>query len=139
MGIVDIADNLHLKYCVDLFVHNKNWRWLFFNLGLLSEIKIPLFLILRFVMLRDRNYSMKMQIRRRRRDVAIASRCVEASFSLTGEDEAEFIEGVETFKHLGRMLDRSYDDWLAVRWNVRKARQVWIQLGRILRRVGAEP
>ena len=43
----------------------------------------------------------------RRRDVAIASRCAKASFSLTEEDEAECIEEVETLKYLGRMLDRS--------------------------------
>ena len=38
------------------------------------------------------------QMRWRRRDVAIADRCSEATFSLTGEDGAEFIEGVEVFK-----------------------------------------
>ena len=40
----------------------------------------------------------------------IVSQCVEASFSLAGEDEAECIEVVETFKYLGHMLDRSYYD-----------------------------
>ena len=39
-----------------------------------------------------------MQMRWRRGDVTIEIRCVEASFSLTGEDNAECIEGVETFK-----------------------------------------
>ena len=56
----------------------------------------------------------------RRRDVEIASRCAEASFSLTGEDEAECIEGVETFKYLGRMMDRSDDNCLEIQRNVRK-------------------
>ena len=42
----------------------------------------------------DRN----TQIRWRRREFAITSRCAEVSFSLTGEDEAECIKGVETFK-----------------------------------------
>ena len=53
-----------------------------------------------------------MQMWWRRRDVATASRCKEATFSLTGEDEAECIEGVETFKYLGRILYWSGDDWL---------------------------
>ena len=56
-----------------------------------------------------------------RRDVLIAGRCAEAASSLTGEDEAEFIEGVETFKYLGRMLDRSGDGWTEVRRNFSKA------------------
>ena len=38
------------------------------------------------------------QMRWRRRDVPIASQCQEATFSLRGEDDAERIEGVETFK-----------------------------------------
>ena len=42
----------------------------------------------------DRN----TQIRWRRRDAAIASRCKEATFSLTGEYDAKCIDGVENFK-----------------------------------------
>ena len=53
------------------------------------------------------------QMRWRRRDVAIASQCIEVIFSLTGEEGAEFIKGVDIFKYLGRPLDRSYDNWLA--------------------------
>ena len=56
-----------------------------------------------------------------RRDVAIASRCAEASFSFTGEDKAECIEGAENFKYLVRILVRSDDDWTAVHWIVSKA------------------
>ena len=67
----------------------------------------------------DRN----TQIWWRRRDVAITSQCAEASFSLAGEDEVECIEVVETFKYLGRMLDRLDNYWPAVRRNVRKARR----------------
>ena len=37
------------------------------------------------------------------------SRCAEATFSLTGEDGAEIIEGIEIFKYLGQLLDRSED------------------------------
>ena len=50
------------------------------------------------------------------------------------EDKEEFIEGEETFKCLGRMLDRLYNDWPAVCRNVGKARQLWIRLGKILQR-----
>ena len=46
------------------------------------------------------------QMRWWRRDVAIASRCLDARFRLTGEEEMEHTEGVEVFKYLGRMLDR---------------------------------
>ena len=35
------------------------------------------------------------------------SRCEGETFSLTGEDDAECIYGDETFKYLGRILDRS--------------------------------
>ena len=73
-----------------------------------------------------------------RRDVTIAIQCAEASFSLAGKDKAKFIEGVETFKYLGLLLNRLYDNWPAVRWNFSKARQVWIWLGKILRREGAD-
>ena len=56
------------------------------------------------------------------RNFAITSRCAQVSFSLAGEETAEFIEGVETFKYLRRMLDRSDDDWKVVLWVVSKAR-----------------
>ena len=38
--------------------------------------------------------------------MVIAERCLGVAFRLTGEEEAEFIEGVEVFKYLGRMLGR---------------------------------
>ena len=44
-------------------------------------------------------------IRWRRRDAAITSQCAEVYLSLMGEDEAEYIEGLETFNYLERMLD----------------------------------
>ena len=75
----------------------------------------------------------------RRQYVAIAARYSEATFSLTGEKEAEQIEGVEVFKYLRRLLDRSDDDWLVVLRNISKAMQVWGRLGKLLQREGAEP
>ena len=46
---------------------------------------------------------------------------------------------MERFKFLGRLIDRSDDDWPAVLRNIRKARQVWGRLGNLLWREGAEP
>ena len=60
----------------------------------------------------------------RRKDVVIAIQCKGATFSLTGEDDAECIEGVENFKYLGRILDRSVDDWPEDLRNVGKAHMV---------------
>ena len=71
--------------------------------------------------------------------MAIADICLEATFILRGEEEAECIKGVKLFKYLRRLLDRSDDNWSAVLQNIRKVRQVWEQLGKILRREGAEP
>ena len=80
-----------------------------------------------------------MQMWWRRRDVVIASRCKESTFILTGEDEEECIEGVETFKYLGRILERSNGDWPAVLWNVGKDHRVWNRLGKLLGQEGVEP
>ena len=69
-----------------------------------------------------------------RRDVAIASRYVGASFRLTREDKAEFIEGVDTLKYLGQMLDRLDYYWPEVLRNFSKMSQVWSRLGKIPQR-----
>ena len=79
------------------------------------------------------------QIRKRKWYVAIASRCLEATFSLTGEEEAERIGGVEVFKYLRQLLYRSYKDWPVVLCNNRKVMQLWSRLGKLLWREGAEP
>ena len=68
----------------------------------------------------------------------ITEKCSEATLSLIGEDEAERIEGVGRFNYLGILLDRSDDVWPAFLHNIRKARQVWGWLGKILRMKGAE-
>ena len=41
------------------------------------------------------------QMRWRRRDMSIAAKCLEATLSLTGEEEMECIEGVKVLKYLG--------------------------------------
>ena len=70
--------------------------------------------------------------------MAIAAKCSEATFSLTGEYEAERIEGVGRFKYLGILLDRSDDNWPAVFQNISKARKLWGLLGKLPWRGGAE-
>ena len=68
--------------------------------------------------------------------MAIVDRCSEATFSLTGEDEAECIELVEKFKYLRWLLDRSDNYWPAVLWNIRDVQQVWGSLGKMIWREG---
>ena len=75
-------------------------------------------------------------MRWRRRDTAIMTRFLEAMFSLIGEEEAEHIEGLGKFKYLGRLLYLSDDNCTSVMPNIRKARQVWGQLGNLLQREG---
>ena len=71
--------------------------------------------------------------------MAIAARCLEETFSLTGKETAERIEGVEVFKYLGRLLNWSVDDWSEVLCNTRKAHYVLGRLGKLLWSEGAEP
>ena len=71
--------------------------------------------------------------------MAVADNCSEATFSLTGEDGAERIEGVGRFKYLGRLLDQSDEYWSSFLYNIRKAMQVWWRLGKLLWREGADP
>ena len=62
--------------------------------------------------------------------MAITARYLEATFSLTGEEEVERIEGVEVIKYLRRLLERSDNDWPEVLRNIQKSRQEWEQLGK---------
>ena len=78
------------------------------------------------------------QMRWRQMDVAIADRCLETTFILTGEEEMEPIKGVGGFKYLGRLMDRSDEKFTEVLRNTRKARQMWGQIGKILWREGAK-
>ena len=49
------------------------------------------------------------------------------------------MEGVVNFKFLGRHLDQTGSDWLAVRWNAKRMRRVWGRLENLLRREGEDP
>ena len=49
------------------------------------------------------------------------------------------MRAVTEFKYLGRVLTNTDDDWPAVAGNIRKARENWGRLARILGREGAEP
>ena len=77
-------------------------------------------------------YDKNTQMRWRRWDVAITARFLEATFSLTGEEEEECINGVEVLKCLGQILDRSDDNWPAVLCSIKKARKVWGWHGKLL-------
>ena len=75
----------------------------------------------------------------RRRDVEVASWCLEIEFSLNRKEGEEAIGGVVLLKYLGRILDQAEDEWTLVRRNIRKARRVWGRLVVILRQEGADP
>ena len=49
------------------------------------------------------------------------------------------MEAMTEFRYLGRVLTATYDDWLAVANNIRKARVSWGRLARVLGREGADP
>ena len=72
----------------------------------------------------------------RSRDVAIADKRLEETLSITGEDEAEYIEGVEVLKYLRRLIYWLDDNCPEFLQNTRKARQMWVWLGKILRTEG---
>ena len=44
----------------------------------------------------------------------------------------------ELFKYLERLMDRLDDDWPALLQNIKKSRQVWGRLGKMLQREGAD-
>ena len=45
----------------------------------------------------------------------MAARCGEMDFSLEGGEVYERVDGVVTFRYLGRSLEQTYDDWMDVR------------------------
>ena len=61
------------------------------------------------------------------------------TFSLTGDDGVECFEGLDYFKYLGRVPNRTDEDWPAVRRNIGRVRQVWGRLWKFLRREVVDP
>ena len=49
------------------------------------------------------------------------------------------VEGVTTFKYLGRPVYKTDDDWPGVRRNIMRARSVWGRLKTLLQQEGADP
>ena len=54
------------------------------------------------------------------------------------EAYGEPLENVTAFKYLGRVMTEGDDDWPEVVGNLRKAREIWGQLSRILRQEGED-
>ena len=48
------------------------------------------------------------------------------------------MEAVSDFRHLGRLLTATDNDWLAVAGNIKKAWQSWGRLARLIGRKGAD-
>ena len=80
-------------------------------------------------------------MRWRRRDVKIAAKCTRVTFSLTGDNGAQCFEGVDAFNYLGQLIHQTDYEWSVVLCNIRRSRQVWGWLGKLLRResAGADP
>ena len=53
---------------------------------------------------------------------------------MEGGEGDEIVECAEKFNYLVRPLDKTDDDWTAVRSNIMRARLVWGRLGTLLRR-----
>ena len=49
------------------------------------------------------------------------------------------VEGVATFKYLGKPIDQTNDDWTAVRRNIMRTISFWGRLETLLRWEGVEP
>ena len=61
----------------------------------------------------------------RRRDVEMEEMCGHMESSLYGREGDALVEGVANFKYLGRQMDHTDDEWLALQWNVKWVRRVW--------------
>ena len=69
----------------------------------------------------------------RRRGVEMVERCREMDFSLYEREGGALVEGVESFKYLGRLLDQTDYDWLEIIRNIKQAQKVWGSLRGLLR------
>ena len=78
------------------------------------------------------------EMRLRWKYAEVASWCAGIESKLKGKEGEETIEGVSLFTYLGRPLAQFDNDNLEVRRNIGKERQVWVIIGGILRREGAD-
>ena len=73
--------------------------------------------------------------KRQRLSIEVCRQASEVTFTALGS----LLEAVSTFKYLGRPLSSSNSDWPALYKNLKKARQRWGRVSRILSREGASP
>ena len=72
------------------------------------------------------------------RNVEMEERCGDTEFSLYGGEGGALLEGVVTFKYLGRPLDQTDDDWMAIIRKRKRVSKVWGRLGKMFIREGAD-
>ena len=60
-----------------------------------------------------------------------AERCVKIEFSLYRREGGAMVDGVSTFKYLGRPLGKTDNYWPEIRQNILSARTVWGGLGNL--------
>jgi Reverse transcriptase (RNA-dependent DNA polymerase) len=75
-------------------------------------------------------------IRRRKRLQDIANTQAQNTSFMVGNDE---LEAVDSFRYLGRPLVADSSDWLAVTYNIKKARGRWSQVSRVLSKQQINP
>ena len=75
------------------------------------------------------------EVRAQRRAREASRKAREVVLSLQGTP----LEGVSTFRYLGRILSSTDDDWPAVHRNISRARQRWARVNRVLARTGGDP
>ena len=69
----------------------------------------------------------------------MAARFGEMEFSMEGGEGCDRVEGVATFRYLGRTLDQTDDNCPAVQRNIICARSVWGGLGTLIIQEGTNP
>ena len=64
----------------------------------------------------------------------MAEKCMDMESSLYGREGGDLVEGVATFKYMGRPLDQTDDGCPEVIRNINQAHKVWKKLEELLRR-----
>ena len=68
-----------------------------------------------------------------RRDVEMDQRSREMELSIYGKEGYEMVEGVTHLKYMGIPLDQSDNNWPLIHWKIRRLRNIWGRLVKILR------